>query len=65
MKPGSIIDERSQHLRPALQAVYANVVAQPIPSDMMDLLRAMDDVPQKRGFSGWNRGQRCNRTKGD
>lgn len=51
--PQGAIEERTKRLGSTLQAAYSNVVKSPLPADMMDLLRAMEDSPKKSRGSGF------------
>jgi hypothetical protein len=42
MRRPDALDERAKHLRSTLHAAYGNVVTSPLPSDIVDLLRAME-----------------------
>jgi hypothetical protein len=52
MRRPDALDERAKQLRSTLQAAYANVVTSPLPSDMADLLRAIEGEPEKPRRSG-------------
>ena len=52
VKSPNAFDEQVQQIGSTLRAAYANVITSPLPSDMADLLRAIEGEPEKPRRSG-------------
>ena len=50
--------ERIEAMLTVLEDTFADLIAEPIPEDMLDLLRALDSEPVKRQGRPWLRGRR-------
>lgn len=59
-KSGSKADpvERIETMLTILEDVFADLIVQPMPEDILDLMRALDSEPAKRRGQPWLSGRR-------
>ena len=55
--------ERIERMLSILEDSFADLVAEPIPEDMLDLLRSLDSEPVKRRGRPWLRGRSDGQTR--
>ena len=50
--------ERIEGMLSVLEDTFADLIAEPLPQDMLELLRALDSEPARRRGKPWLRGRR-------